>query len=623
MKNRDTKRGVLNTPLFLFNKLSRYNIKILLIGFLLFNSVSSFSKIRRPSDPFYRAVYSGNLEKIERLIKEGVSIEKKNGALIDINDEDIFNLLIESGADVNVKYKGGNTPLHLRSYEGYLTELLIKNGADVNAGNDEGNTPLHLVRRPPYRNKRPNQKRSVCNILIGPKLLIENGADVNAGNNEGNTPLHLKAGYFMPIITNFLIENGADVNARNNKGKTPLFYVRYNPEPTKILIKNGAKINIKDNIGKTPLHEILSWDKKISNLDVTRYTLKVIRLLIENGADMKIKDNKGKTPLDYAGFWTKWGIRFYLWTKKWSADSSRLGQYRAADIKTDNVSFDRENEEECRVSPPFYHAAYKGKLEKVKKFLKEGVSIEKKNEVLLIVRDENTFNLLIKNGADVNTKYKGGNTPLHLIYNVKTAGLLIKNGADVNAGNNEGNAPLHLKSSIEYFVKLLIDSGADVNARNNEGSAPLHLVSRPFNQKENIKGIIHPFIHLPYYNIFKQKENANLLIENGADVNARNKEGKTPLFYTRDKVVTEFLIENGADVNIKDKRGETPLHNLISFYFEEKNRTWWNMKKCFEITKIFIKNGADIKIKDNKGKTPLDYAGFWTRWKIRFYLWTN
>ncbi len=67
-------------------------------------------------------------------------------------------------------------------------------------------------------------------------------------------------------------------------------------------------------------------------------------------------------------------------------------------------------------------------------------------------------------------------------------------------------------------------------------------------------------------------ETVKLLIENGADVNAENYSGKTPLMYAATSlkgedsvIITELLIENGADVNAVDNFGQTALDHALYF----------------------------------------------------------
>jgi ankyrin repeat protein len=63
------------------------------------------------------------------------------------------------------------------------------------------------------------------------------------------------------------------------------------------------------------------------------------------------------------------------------------------------------------------------------------------------------------------------------------------------------------------------------------------------------------------------KEIAELLVENGADVSAKDEDGWTPLFYAAGggkKEVVELLIEKGADVNATDDGGTTPLDVAIA-----------------------------------------------------------
>ena len=79
-----------------------------------------------------------------------------------------------------------------------------------------------------------------------------------------------------------------------------------------------------------------------------------------------------------------------------------------------------------------------------------------------MVRKKEIAGLLIKSGADVNSKDSRSDTPLHTADNAEVANLLIEMGANVNAKNEDGETPL-VTYSME-ITELLISKGVDVNA---------------------------------------------------------------------------------------------------------------------------------------------------------------
>ncbi len=105
--------------------------------------------------PLANAILTGDIKEVRRSLESGIDlnqiIEGEQGYPIHfaVNSSiEIIQMLIDYGADVNVKDAKGKTPLHIvaavkPSIE--KMELLIDNGADVNAVDNEGKTPLAYV----------------------------------------------------------------------------------------------------------------------------------------------------------------------------------------------------------------------------------------------------------------------------------------------------------------------------------------------------------------------------------------------------------------------------------------------------------------------------------------------
>jgi len=85
--------------------------------------------------------------------------------------------------------------------------------------------------------------------------------------------------------------------------------------------------------------------------------------------------------------------------------------------------------------------------------------------------------LLISHGANTNAKTKSGLTPLNasICPSVEKANQLIAGHANVNFADDNGNAPLHMAASCGSLpvVKTLVEHGAQVNVKNRLGKTPL------------------------------------------------------------------------------------------------------------------------------------------------------
>ncbi|XP_065928598.1 serine/threonine-protein phosphatase 6 regulatory ankyrin repeat subunit C-like [Magallana gigas] len=168
-------------------------------------------------------------------------------------------LLLENGADINLRINEGFTPLYVACHHGHIStvKLLIENGADINLCNEQGLSPLH----------------NVCNhgresIL---QYLIRNGANINLLSKEGYSPLDLacKEGHISTV--ELLIENGADINLCTEYGISPLHSACYHGRESisRYLIKKGANINLLSKEGYSPLDLALFTIEEIVDEEIS------------------------------------------------------------------------------------------------------------------------------------------------------------------------------------------------------------------------------------------------------------------------------------------------------------------------------------------------------------------
>jgi len=126
-------------------------------------------------------------------------------------------------------------------------------------------------------------------------------------------------------------------------------------------------------------------------------------------------------------------------------------------------------------------------------------------------------------------------------------------------------------------VRTLLARGADPNARDPEGRTPI------------FSAVLGGSVAL-----------LGLLLETKADVNARDERGATALHIAAEEVLPEaatLLIGRGADVNAQDEEGNTPLCRAV---FSARGR--------YEVVRLLMKAGAKDDVANSAGETPRQLA---------------
>ena len=211
---------------------------------------------------------------------------------------------------------------------------------------------------------------------------------------------------------------------------------------------------------------------------------------------------------------------------------------------------------------PLMHAADKGNAECLNVLIKSGTNvnladINHRTALMYAVQCGSTecIRLLLEAKADVNACSRVQETCLFEAIssgNETCVKLLCESGADVNIANNVGNSPFTF--AVVYgrieIIKYLVSLGADVNRRNSEGQTALMMA---VNHKKLLrfgKGVMRTYL--------KGKENpgcVKVLLELGADVNAKDNYGKTALFLASVRGYVDcvrLLLKENADIESCD-----------------------------------------------------------------------
>lgn len=259
---------------------------------------------------------------------------------------------------------------------------------------------------------------------------------------------------------------------------------------------------------------------------------------------------------------------------------------------------------------------------------------------------------LLDKGADIEAKDSDNRTSLlwaSLSGHEALVQLLLDHGADIEAKDARyGWTPLSWAARNWHgeVVKLLLERGANFETRDHNGRTPLLGVanlesyttpairSSDTNEDNNLLNHIKEGSYGIFATEYKLKDSktvAMLLLEKGADIEARDSDNRTSLLWASSsghETLVQLLLDNGADIEASDQDNRTPL--LLAALSMHKDVAWLLLNKGADIeakdhdnwtplswaalrghesmVKLLLKNGAKVKAKGNSNWTPLSWA---------------
>ena len=335
----------------------------------------------------------------------------------------------------------------------------------------------------------------------------------DVSTEEGWIQLHAACVEGRAQDVQFLLDANIDVNHVSSAGYTPLLIAvaRNDLDLVTLLVDRNADVNNITSRRQTPLHVAAENGND-----------KIIQKLFTMNADPNLKDAIGNTSLHLSV-----QLKQNPMLQGTVANATGNAPYRTCSIQTIQAHIEHGvevNSANNRRQTPLWFACRDGQDEFVK--------------------------ILLHAGANTNITDTYGDSSLHSAItgccSRETIQEIINHGAHVNRVNDIGDTALLLASCIAQteIVRVLLAAKADPNLANTDGDASLHGAVGANGSEEKLQE----------------------LIKYGADVNAVNKSGKTPLllscFYGQQDSV-KLLLGAGADPTISDEQGFSCLHAAV------------------------------------------------------------
>jgi ankyrin repeat protein len=435
-------------------------------------------------------------------------------ALVDAaknQDTESVRALLKQHVDVNAPEPDGTTALHWAAHWGDLetVDALLRDGANVSALNRYGATPLSEA------------VRIASGALV--EKLLKAGADANTLTTaQAETVLMKASREGNAEAVKVLLEHGAEVNAKENfRGQTALMWAAAegHTEIVSMLATHGAELDVRSYDRDTSLPKMaagtpaapiarggltaLLFAARQGQIDAAKalldakaninavdsdgnnaLTLAIInghydltQFLIDRGADPNVAAKNGRTALYSA---------VEMHDVDWSPRPARKETDKTTSMDIIHALLDHKANVNAQLTAP-------APIEKHAQDMGDKTMAAGTTPFTRAARsaDLELMHLLLDKGADPKLVGKDNQTALMVASGVawtdhikgteaealEAVKLCISLGLDVNAATDKGETPLHgaAHRGADIIAKYLIDNGANINARNKRGFTALDL----------------------------------------------------------------------------------------------------------------------------------------------------
>ncbi|KAG2500435.1 hypothetical protein HYH03_002003 [Edaphochlamys debaryana] len=605
---------------------------------------SESTKPQENVTPLYAASQAGRLEIVQMLLgAKAVCDAPTKDSTTPLWTASKHGHLDVAGANKEIRHdKLDSTPLWIACDEGRLevASVLVAAGSRVDVESSDGRTPLWVAAKGGHEQIA--------------RLLLAAGAAVNRADAAGMTPLHAAASAGQTALVSSLIAAGASVESCNNAGCTPLVAAckQRHAGAARVLLSAGARVDTSRGGAKKaskPLLADVAAGKGAEQDDV-------VRLLLEYGAARTLSPSAGGAKGAELTAYLEELERLTASTRN-TIEAVQRGDRRAmlAELQSNpsvahrldlasrktalHAACEEGNEGLLRVlvttlgvnldvaslgegETPLHVCVRLAREPLCRMLLKEGVQVNMPRRdgcrplhlaVLLPAPTSETFTLLLLEcgKCDVNAPNGRQATPLHLAAekgDVAVVEALLAAGAAVDCVRTGDRArPLHLavKGNNEEVVQLLEEAGARIDVQDSTGTTPLVLAASLSHNSlcelllgagadANIPrfGSKDSALHIAARSGFLAT--TRLLLDNGANPDAVNESGETPLsaaIDARHYDCADAIIRAGAKLDGADSRGDTLLHKAA-------------LRGDEQAVRLLIEGGADCTLRNNVGHTP-------------------